>query len=195
MRLREIDDQVTYAQQLQHDDGPVVLINQFTLAPGDAEQFPQLWADDAAFMKQQPGFISTQLHRGTAGSTAYVNVAVWESAQSLAPGVQHPPVPGPPRPLPRHQHRSPAPVHQGPRPRHLTRLTASRSERPRRGPLPNAPAVMERSRIPTSEHRMPWQAGRAPPGPGCPESGPVSTASGLAIQRGFAAAPARLADK
>ena len=28
-----MDDQVTYAQQLQHDGGPVVLINQFTLAP------------------------------------------------------------------------------------------------------------------------------------------------------------------
>ena len=83
MRLREIDDQVTYVQQLQEDNGPVVLINQFNLAPGDADQFPELWADDAAFMKQQPGFISTQLHRGTAGSTTYVNVAVWESAQSL----------------------------------------------------------------------------------------------------------------
>ena len=64
-----MDDQVTYAQQLQEDDGPVVLINQFNLAPGDAERFLQVWADDAAFMKQQPGFISTQLHRGTAGST------------------------------------------------------------------------------------------------------------------------------
>jgi hypothetical protein len=32
MRLREIDDQVTYVQQLQQEeDGPVVLINQFNL--------------------------------------------------------------------------------------------------------------------------------------------------------------------
>ena len=90
MRLREIDDQVTYAQQLQHDDGPVVLINQFTLAPGDAEQFPQLWADDAAFMKQQPGFVSAQLHRGTAGSTTFVNVAVWESARALGQALGSP---------------------------------------------------------------------------------------------------------
>jgi len=78
-----MDDKVTYMQQLQHYDGPVVLINQFNLAPGDAEQFPALWADDAAFMKQQPGFISTQLHRGTAGSTTFINVAVWESARAL----------------------------------------------------------------------------------------------------------------
>jgi len=83
MTLREMDDQVTYLQQLQHDDSPVVLINQFNLPPGDAGRFPELWAQDAAFMKQQPGFISAQLHRGTAGSTIFVNVAVWESAAAL----------------------------------------------------------------------------------------------------------------
>jgi heme-degrading monooxygenase HmoA len=30
-------------------------------------------------MKRQPGFISTQLHRGIAGSTTFMNYAVWES--------------------------------------------------------------------------------------------------------------------
>jgi heme-degrading monooxygenase HmoA len=84
MTLREMDNHVTYQQQLQQDDGTVVLINQFSLAPGDTGRFLQAWADDAAFMKQQPGFISTQLHQGTAGSTTFINVAVWESAQ--APG-------------------------------------------------------------------------------------------------------------
>lgn len=83
MTLREMDDQVTYVQQLQQDDGQVVLINQFNVAPGDAERFVEAWADDAAFMKQQPGCISTQLHRGTAGSTTFINVAVWESARAL----------------------------------------------------------------------------------------------------------------
>jgi len=34
---------------------------------------------DAAFMKQQPGFTSAQLHRGIAGSTTFINYAVWES--------------------------------------------------------------------------------------------------------------------
>jgi len=78
-----MDDHVSYAQQLHHDGGPVVLINQFTLAPGDAGLLLEVWADDAAFMKQQPGFIATQLHRGTAGSTTFINVAVWESARAL----------------------------------------------------------------------------------------------------------------
>src|SRR5262245_10216043 len=39
MRLREMDERVTYRQQLEADDGPVVLINQFTVAPEDAERF------------------------------------------------------------------------------------------------------------------------------------------------------------
>jgi heme-degrading monooxygenase HmoA len=83
MPLREMDDHVTYLQQLQEDNGPVVLINQFNVAPEDAARFIEAWTDDAAFMKQQPGFISTQLHQGTAGSATFVNVAVWESARAL----------------------------------------------------------------------------------------------------------------
>jgi hypothetical protein len=31
-------------------------------------------------MKQQPGFVSTQLHRGIAGSCTFINYAGWESA-------------------------------------------------------------------------------------------------------------------
>ena len=83
MRLREMDERTSYMQQLQEDRGPIVLINEFNLAPEDVELFLEVWADDAAFMKQQPGFISTQLHRGTAGSTTFVNVAVWESSRAL----------------------------------------------------------------------------------------------------------------
>jgi heme-degrading monooxygenase HmoA len=90
MRFREIDQRVTHQQQLQEDAGPVVLINEFNVAPEDAERFLEVWADDAAHMKQQPGFISTQLHRGTAGSTTFVNVAVWESARALGEAFRTP---------------------------------------------------------------------------------------------------------
>jgi heme-degrading monooxygenase HmoA len=90
MRLAEMDNHVTYRQQLHQDDGPVVLINQFTLAPEDTGRFLEVWAGDAAFMKQQPGFISTQLHQGTAGSTTFVNVAVWESARALGQAFSSP---------------------------------------------------------------------------------------------------------
>jgi heme-degrading monooxygenase HmoA len=90
MQLRELDERVTYMQQLQEDGGPVVLINVFNVAPEDAERLLEAWADDAAFMKQQPGFISTQLHRGTAGSSTFVNVAEWESARALGQAFRSP---------------------------------------------------------------------------------------------------------
>ena len=83
IKLAEMDERVSFMEQLRHETGPVVLINTFTVAPEDAERLLAVWAEDAAFMKRQPGFISTQLHRGTAGSTTFVNVAVWESAAAL----------------------------------------------------------------------------------------------------------------
>ena len=83
VKLAEMDARVTFAEQLQQETGPVVLINTFTVDPDDADRLLAVWAEDAAFMKRQPGFIATQLHRGIAGSTTFVNVAVWESAQAL----------------------------------------------------------------------------------------------------------------
>jgi heme-degrading monooxygenase HmoA len=85
-----MDERTTYGRQLQEDGGPVVLINQFNVAPEDTERFLEVWTDDASFMKRQPGFISTQLHRGTAGSTTFVNVAVWESARALGEAFRSP---------------------------------------------------------------------------------------------------------
>ena len=90
MQLSEMDEQVTYMQQLQEERGPIVLVNVFKVAPEDAEQLVEVWADDAAFMKRQPGFISTQLHRGTAGSSTFVNVAEWESATALGEAFRSP---------------------------------------------------------------------------------------------------------
>jgi heme-degrading monooxygenase HmoA len=84
VQLKELDERVMFREQLQQDTGPVVLINVFNVAPEDTESLLQAWAEDAAFMKQQPGYISTQLHRGVAGSTTFINVAVWESARALA---------------------------------------------------------------------------------------------------------------
>jgi heme-degrading monooxygenase HmoA len=90
MQLRELDEQVTYMQQLGEGGGPVVLINVFHVAPEDAERLVDVWADDAAFMQQQPGFVSTQLHRGTAGSSTFVNVAEWKSARALGAAFRSP---------------------------------------------------------------------------------------------------------
>src|SRR5919112_719589 len=83
IKLVEMDERVSFREQLQQETGPVVLINTFTVPPEDADRLLAVWADDAGFMKRQPGFISTQLHRGIAGSSVFVNVAVWESAAAL----------------------------------------------------------------------------------------------------------------
>ena len=83
MKLREVDERVTYARQLQEDNGPVVLINEFNIAPDDVERFLDVWADNLAVTKQQPGCISMQAYRGTAGSTTFGIIAVWESAAAL----------------------------------------------------------------------------------------------------------------
>ena len=88
--IAELDEQVTFFEQLQQERGPVVVINTFTVAPEDAERLLAAWADDAAFMKQQPGFISTQMYRGIAGSAVFVNVAVWESARELSEAFSSP---------------------------------------------------------------------------------------------------------
>jgi quinol monooxygenase YgiN len=84
VRIEEWDEHAGYAQQLEQETGPVVLMNHFSIDPADAERFLVVWRESAAFMKRQPGYISAQLHRGIAGSGAFVNVAVWESAAALA---------------------------------------------------------------------------------------------------------------
>ena len=83
VRLSEMDTRVGFVSQVQDDSGPIVLINKFNVEEADADALLAAWADDAAWMKQQPGYISTQLHRGTAGSTTFINIAVWETASAL----------------------------------------------------------------------------------------------------------------
>jgi hypothetical protein len=41
----EMDERVTFMEQLQQETGPVVLINKFNLAPADVEQFLPAWSD------------------------------------------------------------------------------------------------------------------------------------------------------
>ena len=75
----EMDPSVTLADQLAEEGGPVVLINTFVVPPSDTDRLLAAWAEDAAIMKRQPGFISAQLHRGIAGSGVFLNHAVWET--------------------------------------------------------------------------------------------------------------------
>jgi hypothetical protein len=61
-----------------------------TLDIADEQTFLQAWRTDAAFMKQQPGFISTQLHRAIGESSTYLNYAVWESTADFRAAFTHP---------------------------------------------------------------------------------------------------------
>lgn len=88
--LRPLDPAFPIERQIAIDAGPVVLVNVFTLDKADEPAFLQVWQEDAAFMKRQPGFISTQLHRAIGESPTYLNYAVWESNAAFRTAFTHP---------------------------------------------------------------------------------------------------------
>jgi heme-degrading monooxygenase HmoA len=88
--LRPLDPAFPIERQITIDAGPVVLVNVFTLDKADEPDFLTAWQDDAAFMKRQPGFISTQLHRAIGESPTYLNYAVWESTADFRAAFSHP---------------------------------------------------------------------------------------------------------
>jgi len=90
LQLRPLDTKVPIFQQLTVDVSPVVLVNVFEVAETDIPALVQAWEHDATWMKQQPGYISTQLHRGIAGSTIFLNYAVWESVAHFRAAFNHP---------------------------------------------------------------------------------------------------------
>lgn len=88
--LRPLDPAFPITRQLAVEASPVVLVNVFTMAEADERAFLDAWRDDAAFMKRQPGFISTQLHRAIGPSPTYFNYAVWESTGRFQAAFAHP---------------------------------------------------------------------------------------------------------
>ena len=90
LQFQPLDPNVPISQQLQADQSPVILVNIFQVAEADVPALLEAWAQDAAWMKQQPGYISTQLHQGIAGSTVLMNYAVWESVAHFGAAFNHP---------------------------------------------------------------------------------------------------------
>ena len=88
--LRPLDPAFPIERQIAIDASPVVLVNVFTLDKADEQTFLKTWQDDAEFMKCQPGFISTQLHRAIGESPTYLNYAVWESTAAFRAAFTHP---------------------------------------------------------------------------------------------------------
>jgi heme-degrading monooxygenase HmoA len=91
VKFVEMDDNVKFSSQLEERDiGPVILINKFNMKPEDVNEFLNGWAAEAEFLKRQPGFVSTQLHRGIAGSCVFLNYAVWESTEQYNRAIKNP---------------------------------------------------------------------------------------------------------
>lgn len=90
LSLRPLDPIVPIERQLQSTATPVVLVNLFTVAEADVPALMNAWEKDANWMKRQPGFISTQLHRAIGGSCMFMNYAVWESVACFRAAFTHP---------------------------------------------------------------------------------------------------------
>ena len=90
MQLQPLDPKVPIFQQLNAEQSPVVLINIFHVGEDETEALLLAWEADAQWMKQQPGFISTQMHQGIAGSTVLMNYALWESVALFSAAFNNP---------------------------------------------------------------------------------------------------------
>lgn len=90
LQIKPLDENVPIFQQINSDASPVVLVNMFHVAEADIPVLMKAWEADANWMKKQPGYISTQLHQGIAGSNVFMNYAVWESVAHFRAAFTHP---------------------------------------------------------------------------------------------------------
>ncbi|AUD00996.1 antibiotic biosynthesis monooxygenase family protein [Spirosoma pollinicola] len=91
LNVQELDQFVAHQDQLKDDNqGPVVLVNIFHVAPEKGDDLLAVWANILQTFKSQSGFISAQFHRGTAGSGTFLNYAVWESTAAYRAAYENP---------------------------------------------------------------------------------------------------------
>ena len=88
--LRPLDPAFPIYRQLDVATSPVVLVNVFTVDVADVDALLKAWEADANWMKKQPGYISTQLHRAIGDSFVFMNYAVWESVEHFRRAFTHP---------------------------------------------------------------------------------------------------------
>jgi quinol monooxygenase YgiN len=91
-KLVEMDERASIFAQMDKGEnvkGSVILINKFSVAPKEIDQFLKRWETEAEKFKQQPGYISTQLHRGIGESGTFINYAVWESVSHFKKAVSN----------------------------------------------------------------------------------------------------------
>ncbi len=90
LQIKPLDENVPIFQQINSELAPVVLVNIFHVAAADIPALMEAWEADANWMKKQPGYISTQLHQGIAGSNVFMNYALWESVAHFRAAFTHP---------------------------------------------------------------------------------------------------------
>lgn len=61
----------------------VILMNPFQIRLELADLFLSRWKLVADFLKRQPGFVSTRLHRGLVDQTQWFNYAEWKTADDF----------------------------------------------------------------------------------------------------------------
>lgn len=90
-KIIDLDPNVNIKTQLEEvNPDPVILLNKFIVRPEDIEVFLKVFENTTVIMKQQPGFITAQLHRGIAGSHTFFNYGVWESASHFKRAFNNP---------------------------------------------------------------------------------------------------------
>ncbi|WP_331729292.1 antibiotic biosynthesis monooxygenase (plasmid) [Streptomyces sp. NBC_01003] len=89
-KQENLDPTTSMFAQFKEKTGPIVLANTFIVPKDKSESFLARWKMHAEFMKAQPGFVSLQMHQGTAGSQLFMNVAIWESTEDLAKALGNP---------------------------------------------------------------------------------------------------------
>ena len=90
-KMQEMDGFVAHDEQIK-DESPdaVVLVNVFHVNPEQGDELMAVWGDLLRTFKSQPGFISAQFHRGTAGSGTFLNYSVWESVTHYRAAYENP---------------------------------------------------------------------------------------------------------
>jgi quinol monooxygenase YgiN len=81
VKIVEMDKHASIFMQMEEDVGPVILIEKIKVDPEESDLFIKEWAAETEKFKKQPGFISTQLHKGIGGSCTFITYAIWESAK------------------------------------------------------------------------------------------------------------------
>lgn len=90
LQIRALDQTFPIQHQLSAEQSPVILVNLFEVDASDEAALLKAWEADANWMKKQPGYISTQLHRAIGASRLYLNYAVWDSVADFRTAFAHP---------------------------------------------------------------------------------------------------------